>query len=195
MKNFLTPKIRTEICDPIIVNPAVKMRLHPAAHPHWPLKRQYPVRGPGAPWGKGVGVFAGLPFYAPQCHCCQSIDFFYRYSGHIELIRFKEYYGMQRGRRGISIFWYVRLVLTRAFRGHCCSGSGRVCFWCLTRIRSGIRESAKYLEGTGFTKNWVRETGFFSFAHLHCVCWEYFLAANAKSNTRTFRGVSHKSKL
>ena len=30
------------MCDPIVVNPVVKMRPHPAAHPHWPLIRTYP---------------------------------------------------------------------------------------------------------------------------------------------------------
>ena len=31
-------------------------------------------------------------------------QYFYRYSGHIELIRFKEYYGMPRGHKHILIF-------------------------------------------------------------------------------------------
>ena len=30
------------MCDPIIVNPVVKMRPHPAAHHHSPLIRKYP---------------------------------------------------------------------------------------------------------------------------------------------------------
>ena len=30
------------MCDPIIVNPVVKMRPHPAAHLHSPLIRKYP---------------------------------------------------------------------------------------------------------------------------------------------------------
>ena len=30
------------MCDPIIVNPVVKVRPHPAAHPHYPLLRKYP---------------------------------------------------------------------------------------------------------------------------------------------------------
>ena len=32
-KNFLTPK-NLKMYDPIIVTPVVKMRPHPAAHPH-----------------------------------------------------------------------------------------------------------------------------------------------------------------
>ena len=32
-------------CDPIIVTPVVKMRPHPAAHPHYPLVREYPPPG------------------------------------------------------------------------------------------------------------------------------------------------------
>ena len=32
-------------CDPIIVNPVVKMRPHPAAHPHLPLIKKYPPGG------------------------------------------------------------------------------------------------------------------------------------------------------
>ena len=37
---------------------------------------------------------------------------FYRYGGHIEFIRFKEYYGMLRGQEHV---WYTRSVFTRAF--------------------------------------------------------------------------------
>ena len=39
------------------------------------------------------------------------IDLFYRYGGHIELIRFKEYYGMPRGHEHDPIYavsFYVR---------------------------------------------------------------------------------------
>ena len=36
-------------CDPIIVNPVVKMRPHPAAHPHYPLIRKYSPP-PGTWW-------------------------------------------------------------------------------------------------------------------------------------------------
>ena len=32
-----------EMCDPIIVNPVVKKRPHPAAHPHQPLIRKFPT--------------------------------------------------------------------------------------------------------------------------------------------------------
>ena len=39
---------------------------------------------------------------------------FYRYGGHIELIRFKEYYGMPGG-GGMSRIRYIRSVFTRAF--------------------------------------------------------------------------------
>ena len=51
MKNFSAPKIRKCAtpfqylywkCDPIIVNPVVKMRPHPAAHPRYPLLRNSP---------------------------------------------------------------------------------------------------------------------------------------------------------
>ena len=35
------------MCDPIIVNPVVKMRPHPVAHPHWPLVRKYGPPFPG----------------------------------------------------------------------------------------------------------------------------------------------------
>ena len=54
MKIFLTPNnqkmcvpilVTLLICDPIIVNPVVKMRLHPAAHPYKPLIRKYPPPG------------------------------------------------------------------------------------------------------------------------------------------------------
>ena len=43
---------------------------------------------------------------------------FYRYGLHIELIRFKEYYGMPRGLGGggdMSTIGYTRSVFTRAF--------------------------------------------------------------------------------
>ena len=33
VNNFLTGPKNPKICDPIIVNPVVKMRPHPAAHP------------------------------------------------------------------------------------------------------------------------------------------------------------------
>ena len=36
--------INPKMCDPIIVNPVVKMQPHPAAHPHWPLKGSSPPR-------------------------------------------------------------------------------------------------------------------------------------------------------
>ena len=41
MKNCLSPK-NPKMCDPIIVNPDVKMQPHPAAHSHQPLIRKYP---------------------------------------------------------------------------------------------------------------------------------------------------------
>ena len=45
---------------------------------------------------------------------------FYRYDGHIELLRFKEYYGMPGkgggGGGGMSTIRYTRSVFTRAFR-------------------------------------------------------------------------------
>ena len=41
MENCLTQK-NPKMCDPIIVNPVVKMGPHPAAHPHYPLIRKYP---------------------------------------------------------------------------------------------------------------------------------------------------------
>ena len=41
---------------------------------------------------------------------------FYRYGGHIELIRFKEYYGMPRGR--MSMIRYTRSAFTRVFRAN-----------------------------------------------------------------------------
>ena len=44
---------------------------------------------------------------------------FYRYGGHNELIRFKEYYGMPRGRGAdMSRIGYARSVFTRAFRAN-----------------------------------------------------------------------------
>ena len=45
MKNCLTPK-SPKMCDPIIVNPVVKMRPHSAAHPHEPLIKKYPPPPP-----------------------------------------------------------------------------------------------------------------------------------------------------
>ena len=45
MKNCLTPK-NPKMCDPIIVNPAVKTRPHPQAHLHRPLVRKYPPSPP-----------------------------------------------------------------------------------------------------------------------------------------------------
>ena len=55
-----------------------------------------------------MGVFAGLQF--PPALPLMSVDRpFYRYSGHIELIRIKEYYGMPRG--GISIFPFGDIVV------------------------------------------------------------------------------------
>ena len=41
---------------------------------------------------------------------------FYRYGGHIEFIRFKEYYGMPRG--VMSTIQYTRSIVTRAFRAN-----------------------------------------------------------------------------
>ena len=44
---------------------------------------------------------------------------FYRYGGHSELIRFKEYYGMPRGGGAdMSRIRYARSVFTRAFRAN-----------------------------------------------------------------------------
>ena len=81
-------------------------------------------------------MFAGLQF--PPALPLMSVNRpFYRYSGHIELIRFKEYYGMPRGHKHIP------------FRGHCCSGSGKVCFGCLTRIRSGLKGRDSPKNGRG----------------------------------------------
>ena len=45
MKNCLSPK-NPKMCDPIIVNPDVKMQPHPAAHSHQPLIRKYPPPTP-----------------------------------------------------------------------------------------------------------------------------------------------------
>ena len=44
------------------------------------------------------------------------IDLFYRYGGHIEFIRFKEYYGMLKGHEYDPI--YSLSIYTRAFRAH-----------------------------------------------------------------------------
>ena len=43
---------------------------------------------------------------------------FYRYGGHIEFIRFKEYYGMPGGVGVMSTIQYTRSVVTRAFRAN-----------------------------------------------------------------------------
>ena len=42
------------MCDPIVVNPVVKMRPHPAAHPPWPLIRKYPPPPPPPRYGVAV---------------------------------------------------------------------------------------------------------------------------------------------
>ena len=43
-------------CDPIIVNPVVKMRPHPAAHPHSPLITKYPSPPGGNSYIKVTGM-------------------------------------------------------------------------------------------------------------------------------------------
>ena len=52
------------MCDPIIVNPAVKMRPHPVAHPHQPLITKYPPLPRRAPkaFVSLQALFEGLIF-------------------------------------------------------------------------------------------------------------------------------------
>ena len=68
VKNFFYPKIPKMCdpilvklhwkCDPIIINPEVKMRPHPAAHPHWPLIRKY--LPPGMTYTRGLRKYISV---------------------------------------------------------------------------------------------------------------------------------------
>ena len=64
VKNFLTPK-NQKICDPIIVNPVVKIRPHTAAHPHYPLVRKYPPLAPSGASGQLQLSIINLEFEIP----------------------------------------------------------------------------------------------------------------------------------
>ena len=74
-----------------------KLRLN-----NWPLEL-----APSFPWAPAYSLYLTLPktdIAVPKVSVLQRIDLFYRYGGHIELIRFKEYYGMPRGHEQDPIY-------------------------------------------------------------------------------------------